>query len=120
MMKHIAFLSLFMLFFSCGNEDKVPENIIPKEEFINLLVDIQLMEAYCQNKYVRPDIYKELLHDSVDSLLKANDRSIEEYEESFDYYSMQPDVMFQIYEQVLVKINDLQVTENAVKVQKSE
>lgn len=119
-MKKIFLISLIALLFSCGEKEELPENIIPQEEFITLLVDIQLMESYCQNKYVRPDVYKELLQNSVDSLLKANNRTVEEFEESFTYYSMQPKVMFQIYEQVLAKINNLQVTENAVKVEESK
>lgn len=116
MIKQIyIFLIGFLLLISCGEtKEEVPEDVLPKEQFVALLVEVQLMESYCQDTYVRPDVYKELLKKSVDSLLEANDVSPEEYEASFDYYSMDPKTMFEIYEQVLDAINQMQVTTNAV------
>ena len=120
-MKKLLVFSAILILFACGHsEDDVPENIIPKEEFVDLLVNIQLMESYCQNKYVRPDLYKDLLVNSIDSLLKENGRTIEEYEESFEFYSMRPKVMFQVYEEVLERINTLELETNAVAAEKSE
>ena len=77
------------------------------------------MESYCQVKYVREDVYKQLIYDSVDSLMKANGRTLEEYDRSFDYYSKQPSVMFKIYEEVLNRVNQLQVTNTTVKKEES-
>ncbi|MCB0477140.1 MAG: DUF4296 domain-containing protein [Crocinitomicaceae bacterium] len=117
MIKKIHILAVGLLILSsCGQkEESLPEGIIPKEEFTEILVQVQLMESYCQDTYVRPDIYKELLQNSVDSLLKAHGKTTEEYVASFDYYTTQPEVMFEVYEKVLEKINNMQVTTNAVK-----
>ncbi|MEZ4938916.1 MAG: DUF4296 domain-containing protein [Crocinitomicaceae bacterium] len=107
---------VFFIFSACREEkEKTPENLIPQEEFTSLLVDIQLMESYCLDTYVRPDIYNELLQHSIDSLLKVKGRNIQEYETSFDYYAQHPQIMFQIYEKVLEEINTMQVTNNAVE-----
>jgi hypothetical protein len=114
-MKNVIFIFVFVLLSCKSNEVSIPDDVIPEKEFVEIMVQVQLMEAYCQNKYVRPDLYKDLLHNSVDSLLKTKNLTSEEFRESFNFYAMEPKLMFQVYEQVLEKINEMQVKVNAVE-----
>lgn len=113
MNKFILIALVFL--FSCNSKEELPEGIIPQKEFTQLLFQTQLMESYCQEKYVRPDLYKEILHKSVDSMLQAEGYSKETFEASFDYYSLQPKKMFEIYESILESMNTMQVEISAVK-----
>ena len=113
-MKKVVYI-LMLVLFSCKSEEKIPDEIIPQKEFTHLLFQVQLMESYCQNKYVRPDLYKDILHKSVDSLLTLEGYSEEEYKTSFEYYTHRPKLMFTIYEAVLDSMNVMQVKVNAVQ-----
>lgn len=99
--------------FACQEGDPSSEEIIPEGEFVELMVEIQLIEAYCQNRYVDPKKFDELLHRSVDSILVTEGYSKEQFEASFDFYSRKPEKMFRVYESVLEKINELQIQENS-------
>ena len=110
----LIFSFIILTITSCNQEDVDSEDLIKENEFISLMVQIQLMESYCQDNFVRPDHYKDLLHRSVDSLLEARGYTIEEYEISFDYYSKKPDKMFFIYEAVLDSLNQMQVEISAI------
>lgn len=114
-MRSLLFLSLIFVFFSCGQSEELPEDVMNEKEFISVMVQIQLMESYCQDHFVRPDHYRDVLDRSVDSLLHARGFSKEEYEASFEYYSHDPEKMFKIYEAVLDSMNQMVVKVNSVQ-----
>ncbi len=97
----------FLLLISCGGDKStpVPENILTKEEFIPVLVDLQILESHFQRQFSRVDLYRESLDSSSRSVFEAHGITKADFEESLAYYSTLPDTLFLIYEAALDTIN---------------
>jgi hypothetical protein len=102
-MKKYLFIGLIMLsVFSCKErEEPIPDNVMPMDRMINVLIDVHLIEASLSSKNLPRDtgivfynLYKKDLyskHHIDDSL----------YKRSFDFYAGHPMLMDKIYERVI-------------------
>lgn len=82
-----------------------PENLIPRDEMIELLTDMAKLEAHIQSTYLRVDRFHEVMVASGDSLLLARGIQPDVYEESMDYYATRHEEMNRMYAEVLDRLN---------------
>lgn len=106
--KRIAILLVVaMIVMACGNGDKEKRNeeVLPEEQMVELLTDIQLVESV-----VRVNAGEdEFLTDSVDyysAIFEKHSVSKIQFEESMRYYTKHPADLENIYDQVLVKLSE--------------
>jgi hypothetical protein len=102
-MRHYVIYILLLLFCSCGN--KKPKNIIEKSDFVDIIVDIHLVDAmatdHTLNKITgNPDSL--LLYSSV---LSKHHVDREQFDASLKWYTQKPEVLEDIYEQAFAKMN---------------
>jgi hypothetical protein len=97
---------LFVFLFACGKkEEEQPSEIIPKDEMINLLVDMYALEAkFSHNQIIDHRTYKTGVK-GFEDLFKKYKTTKEIVEKSIDYYVRQPLVMKEIQSQVLDSLN---------------
>ena len=79
----IIILVLFLI--SCETVEKAPP--ISREKFQSVYSEIMILESYYQLNFRNPNIYKDSLLKSIDSILTMNKMSFEDFEQTFNYYS---------------------------------
>ncbi|HJM16848.1 MAG TPA: DUF4296 domain-containing protein [Flavobacteriales bacterium] len=95
-MNFFYFLS-FLILFSCQDQ-KEGENIIPKEQFTNILEEIHLKESESQLNRINNTDYQEIL--SEYNVSKTD------FENTLQYYSERPDLLEKIYEDIELNLEE--------------
>ena len=99
-MKSIRSVFLVAIFtfslFSCGAEKKeivIPENIIQKEEFSKILVDLLIIEGY-RTRVTRSNENKnEQMRSFYAGAFEKHKVSKEDFDKSYDFYRDHPDLL---------------------------
>ncbi|OIQ37769.1 MAG: hypothetical protein BM555_00085 [Crocinitomix sp. MedPE-SWsnd] len=82
-----------------------PDNLISEAAMIPLIIDLQMLESHYQRMYSRPDVFKDALDSASNIVFEDQSVSRKQFEESYDYYASQPEVLFTIYEATLDTLN---------------
>ncbi|MFH1320680.1 MAG: DUF4296 domain-containing protein [Bacteroidota bacterium] len=117
-MKKYLFFLILIIFFACNSINKkeiIPGDILPKERMIQVMVDIELIEATLVVKKIRVEKEKGKVIDYYNSALQSHNISKEEFDRSFEYYTMHPEIFEQIYEEVIIELSKRQAEEDGEK-----
>jgi len=106
----ISLLLITVLFFSCNSEDaelKIPDNILNREQYAKVLLDMTLAES-AANLNV-----KNLRIEKMDSAyafdpLKENNITKTQYDSSVAFYSRHPEVYKEVYDNVLERLSEME------------
>jgi len=104
-MKKLAILLLVLIFISCGNEPEIvkPDNLLEKEQMIEVLYDLGLAEAAYRGRHHKDTIAEEKVRQRVFYNFSEHGVSKEQFEKSYDYYMKNPEVLVEIYNEVLAR-----------------
>ena len=120
MKKLILFFTIVIAFNSCYNVNEsvpvTPENLISKTKLIDILTDIQVVEAGFSISENRNSKYK-LKPTYYDFVLCTHDISLLQLKENINYYQAFPKTMEEIYDGVLANLSKIQ---SQVVVEKEE
>ena len=109
MKKYLFIALLTVLVFSCKEpKEEIPDNVLPMNKMVNVLIDIHLIEGNLSNKNLPKDtgiIFYNLYEKDLYKKYNIDD-SI--YNRSFTYYSAHPQLMDQIYEKVVDSLSLLE------------
>lgn len=92
-----------LLFSACVEEVPPfpePEPLIPRNEMVTILADMEELEAYVQLKYAQVSKFHTTLSVSGDSLLKAHGYNYDQFEANMDFYGSDQKEMIAIFEEV--------------------
>ena len=106
MKKTVIPIILFTLFACNEAVETIPDNVLSKEDMVSVMVDVQLIEAALSIN--QSEEAKETAYYNYDSVLKQHNLSKEKFDESFKYYSEHPELMEQIYEEMLSELSKRQ------------
>ncbi|MDX5446753.1 MAG: DUF4296 domain-containing protein [Bacteroidota bacterium] len=98
-------LLFLLILVSCKNKDvKVPEEVIPEDKMIEVMIDVHLLEgARSGNSIIGSDsLY---IQDYYEGLLQDHDLTVEEYEQSFKWYTEHPEVFKDVYQRVMERLS---------------
>ena len=96
-MKPIYLLS-FLILFSCSKKEEQNHNIIPKDQFANILAKIYLVESDFKLNRVNNSDYQKILSDH--NVNKTN------FENTLQYYSERPGLFEKIHEEILFNLKE--------------
>ena len=96
-MKNVYLFS-FLILFSCSEKKEQNHNIIPKDQFANILEKIYLVESDFKLNRVHNSDYQEILSDY--NVSKTN------FENTLQYYSERPALLENIYEEILIDLEE--------------
>lgn len=113
MFRIINIFLIIILLHSCYHENKAvveePKPLLTEEEMVIILTDIQLAEGALAYNRVHRIEYKEEYKDSIFKLIfdqhNINNKILVK---NMNYYNANPEVMGEIYEQVLANLSKLQ------------
>ena len=78
-----------------------PSNLISKDEMVQILIDLNLIEADLQMKYSHISFYSDAMKKSGYQILKKHGFTPLQFENSFDYYASRQEEMIAINNQPL-------------------
>jgi len=109
--KLVFLLFLVLNISSCYtvNDDEIviPEKLLTKTEMIEIISDVQIIEAgFSLNKYRL--IQKKLKPEIYNKTLEKHAVTLQEFKDNIDYYNNYPKIMEDIYEQVLENLSKVQ------------
>lgn len=90
MIRIFPILFLLFIFPSCndGLEGlKEPDNLIPKEQMIDVMTNMLILEGHIQTTYSTVNRYYKVMSASGKAYLKTQHITEKQYEESFIYYN---------------------------------
>ena len=95
---------------SCSQDKTVhiPDSVLPEEKMAEVLVDIHLLEATLNiSTFSRDNITKSDLSPTTD-ILKKHEINKAQYDESFAFYTRNPQLLGEVYQQVLNDLSKMQ------------
>lgn len=108
MIKKILFLISVVFLTSCVNKKvEIPEDIIDADTFTAIMIDVQLKEGMTtRTGTVRGKEAQGF--DPYESIFENHGVEAEKFKRTYDFYSLHPDLMEGIYEQVLDSLSKLE------------
>lgn len=110
-MKKIILLFCILFLGSCTSiEDRVaiPDTVLSQEKMSEVLVDVHLLEASLNvSTYNRDQVVVSTIYPNSD-VLKKNNVTKKQYQESFDFYSRNPLLLTEVYQLVLNNLSKMQ------------
>jgi len=109
-MQKIALIFICLLLVSCSEKKAVviPANIFSKQKMVNVMLDIHLLEASMSLNATSVDKNNPANPASYFDVLKKNNISKKQYDESFEFYSQHPALLNEIYQLVLNDLSKMQ------------
>ena len=115
----VSIVFVAFLFVSCGKpsekEVEIPAGILSKEQFTKITTDFALAESAANMNIKNVVVQKTDSVYAFDPLLENKVRK-SQYDSSVSFYTANPELYKKIYEDVLVKLSELQAKKNGVKV----
>jgi hypothetical protein len=102
-MRKWAVIALLIVLQACNSELrglKKPENLIPKDQMVELMTDMLILEGHIQTTYSTVNRYYKVMTASGRYYLKSKHVTEKQYEESFVYYTS----THEDYKQMLDKV----------------
>ena len=100
MKKIIPFLFIFILSACTAIEDKVsiPDTILSEQKMAEVMVDVHLLEAALNiSNYSKDQVAVNAINPNSD-ILKKNNITKEQYNESFEFYARNPVLLTEVYQ----------------------
>lgn len=111
-MRTIIVIMLCTILYSCAEEKEVviPENVLSQEKMATVMTDIHLLEASMTLNFSNATnlINGPEMQATTSQLLKKNNVTKEQYQTSFVFYAEHPDLLTEVYKQVLNNLSQLQ------------
>jgi hypothetical protein len=111
-MRKYLFALIVIFIISCSI-NKTPKGILTGKEMIPVLVDIHLAEGINSQRYALDATRKNYPEDLYLSILKKHKLDQKVFEESILYYGKHPDKYKPIYDEVVDRLNEMNVKSRA-------
>ncbi len=100
-MKKYVFVFVILMGLACVNKNDAPENIMTKQEMINFLIDLHIVEAKIGLSRIQNDSVKLFFPKIEDELYQKHQISDSLYKKSYQYYLSNISDMEEIYAAVV-------------------
>ena len=112
MYKKLFYLFICLLFMACSGslEIKIPDNVLSKDKMTQVMMDIHLMEASINLSGGNPkkiDLAGSNVPLNID-VLKKNNITKKQFDDSFSFYTHNPELLSEIYQNVLNELSKMQ------------
>lgn len=106
-MKHFFLFLLISLFISCAGkkEEDVKGNVLPKEKFISLLIDMYMLEGKYSHEALLDKTSWEKGIEEYEKLFKKHGTDKKTVDHTFNHYAQDTVIMNEIFTVVLDSLN---------------
>ncbi len=92
---------------SCNNNKEVPEGVLEREKFIEILSDVQIFES--MNQFIRNKETNFDIDYTYRWMFEHYKVTREDFENSINYYSKDPGEFESIYDEVIIRVSEKQI-----------
>lgn len=114
-MKKIIAVFCITLFCACTSIEErpsIPDTVLSQEKMAEVMVDVHLLEASLNvNAYSKDQIVVANNINPNSDILKKNNVTKKQYQESFDFYSRNPLLLIEVYQLVLNNLSKMHAEE---------
>lgn len=103
---------LAMLFACSKSEVKIPTNVLPQKKMHEVLVDVHIAQAASSMNALN-DTVSYSLADYMPALLRLHKISRAQFDTSMNFYAANPELLDNIYKEVIDELNKKQGEEDA-------
>ena len=100
-MRKIFIIIISFIILGCQSGMQKPEDLIPKNKLINILVDIHIHDAVISDLMRKDLLVKQAIPEYYDQVLSEYQITKEQLESTLDYYSIKKEKLTMVYEQVV-------------------
>ncbi|MCS6819109.1 MAG: DUF4296 domain-containing protein [Chitinophagales bacterium] len=90
------------------SSEKIPEHIIPYSKMQNILLDIHLADAIASREAISEDVQKRNTLSLYHSIFEKHQISSKQFQESFNYYLLHPQLLDSMYVNIVIEISKKQ------------
>lgn len=109
---HLLFSILLFTLFSCNNE-KTPAHVLPSEQVVEIMVDLHLAETAANLKLVGVDSISPSYGQLYEGIFAKHGTTKSAFDSTLFHYSVRPEEMNVIYDQVLERLSELDAKTSA-------
>jgi len=99
---------LILLFLSCNQRKEEIPNILNREQMVNILTDIQILEAKLNFEKKTVGEFERTTKKHYEAIFSKYNIRKEQFEESLFYYEQNIEELDNIYSDVIIKLNKIQ------------
>ncbi|MCB0806064.1 MAG: DUF4296 domain-containing protein [Bacteroidales bacterium] len=116
--RYVIFIAFIFLIQACTQKVEVsevkPENLIPRDSMVDILVDMQIMESILmiEQKRGSHSEVNEKKYELYNDILEKHNISKEEFDSSFVYYQNDLKVLDEIYADAITKLSKMKTNVN--------
>jgi hypothetical protein len=112
MLRKLVLITLYLFFAACSGEQvvKIPDNVLSEDKMAQVMMDMHLMEASMNITGVNPnriDLAGSNVPLNID-ILKKNNITKKQFDDSFTFYSNNPELLSEVYQKVLNELSKMQ------------
>ncbi|MCZ4407957.1 DUF4296 domain-containing protein [Cryomorphaceae bacterium 1068] len=109
--RSLTILVIILIFTGCGEPEVevVPEGLLDKDKFTEVMVDVQLVEGMKVHKLGPKRERSPDMEAMYGNIFAKHEIEQKDFDATYDYYKSRPDEMELIYEQVLDSLSKLDV-----------
>ncbi len=96
------FLTVLVIVSACSTKSEAPDDLIPQDQMVSLLVEVHVLESKIKNLSIRSADSAKVVYDHYEKLLFADfNITQDQYERSFNYYVENLDEFKDVYTTVV-------------------
>ncbi len=81
------FLTVLVIVSACSTKSEPPEDLIPEDQMVSILVEVHLLESKVKNLSIKDTDSAKVVYEHYEKLLFADfNITQDQYERSFNYY----------------------------------
>lgn len=109
-MRALAAIFFVLLMMGCSSPDEeiAPDDLLAKDKFVEVMVDVQLLEAIRKQKMIREDDPTVKLASWYKEVFEKHSITEDQFTTTFTWYYGRPDEMILIYEEVFEQLSLLE------------
>ncbi|WP_306641079.1 DUF4296 domain-containing protein [Sanyastnella coralliicola] len=109
-MKNWWVIVLFLFLFACAaeTEEGYPEDILPRDQFVEIMVDVQLVEAVGKQKMIRTDDPRLKLAGYYQETFDKHNTNDSIFFKTYDWYYAHPEMMVEVYDEVIIRLTEME------------
>lgn len=88
-------------------EEEVPADLIPREKFVEIMIDVQLIESIGKQKMLRIDDPRIRITDMYAGTFEKHGVTDSSFTKTYDWYFAHPDEMLAVFDEVILELGEL-------------
>jgi len=104
---YILLLIIIGVFLACGEEHSKPENILEREQIVDIIVELEITQALIKIKFGNTDLSEKDYF--FEEIYQEFHTSEEQINLSLKYYAQYPNILEEIYNEVITKLTAKQI-----------